>query len=257
MTCEEALLLLSGHLDHANTPEEEAQLRRHLETCEECRQLLEAFRKNDEALKAVEAEPPAALKDDIMAAIRQEAGPKKNAHRRAWAAVAVAAALTVVVGTGIWKQSIPAEQPAAETESMAMAEKSRGISACDVEEAAVETRGVEGDPDEIALFAAPMMADSQVEAQGQILADQYGATVAVLHDLSAADIPELAAVCVPAQSVDEGMLYILGSADAAETLCAEYGGELFLPMTDLEKSMEIPQTELEKTDVSYVLLSAH
>lgn len=244
MTCEEALLLMSGHLDHANTPEEEAQLRCHLEICADCRQLLETFRKNDEALRAMEAKPPVALKDDIMAAIRQEARPKKSAHRRGWAAVAVAAALTIVVGTGVWKQS--ASVPHADVEVTA----EKGRSAAD----SVETREAS---DEIAVYAAPMMADTQMEPQGQRLADEYGAAVAVLHELRAVDIPELAAVCVPAQSVDDGMLYTLESADAAETLCAEYGGELFLPMTELEESMEIPQIKPEKSDVSYVLLSAH
>ena len=43
MTCEDALILLSGHLDGVNTQEEETELFAHLQSCAGCRDLLAAF----------------------------------------------------------------------------------------------------------------------------------------------------------------------------------------------------------------------
>ena len=50
MTCEDALVLLSGHLDGENSEEEEAQLSAHLRQCPACRELLAAFQAADQGI---------------------------------------------------------------------------------------------------------------------------------------------------------------------------------------------------------------
>ena len=102
MNCEQALELLSGHIDGANTPEEEAQLQAHLASCADCRAILAAYEELDSGLSALKAQPPAALAQNVMEAVRQEASAGKKIRRfpvRSIAATAVAAALLLVVGT--------------------------------------------------------------------------------------------------------------------------------------------------------------
>ena len=91
MVCEEALELLSGHLDGANTEEEEQRLRAHLETCAHCRELLAAFAAVDGAVADLEADPPPQLRQNIMAAVARERA--QGPRRRRLAGLAVAAAL--------------------------------------------------------------------------------------------------------------------------------------------------------------------
>lgn len=98
MVCEEALELLSGHLDGANTEEEEQRLRAHLETCAHCRELLAAFAAVDGAVADLEADPPPQLRQNIMAAVARERA--QGPRRRRLAGLAVAAALVAVVGLG-------------------------------------------------------------------------------------------------------------------------------------------------------------
>lgn len=102
MNCEEALELLSGHLDGANTQEEETQLQAHLASCPACRAILEAYEAVDSGLASLQAEPPAELVSGVMEAVRQESSTAKKIRRfptRGIAATAVAAALLLVIGT--------------------------------------------------------------------------------------------------------------------------------------------------------------
>lgn len=99
MTCEEALVLLSGRLDGANTPEEDAQLDAHLQQCDRCRAILEAYTAADAGLLALEEEPPAELHDRIMDAVRAEGKPVRRKRRRpAIFGLAAAAALALALG---------------------------------------------------------------------------------------------------------------------------------------------------------------
>ena len=102
MNCEEALELLSGHIDGANTPEEEAHLQAHLASCPACRAVLSAYEDLDGSLSALKAEPPAELVQGVMDTIRQEPAQSSKIRRfpvRGVAATAVAAALLLVIGT--------------------------------------------------------------------------------------------------------------------------------------------------------------
>lgn len=98
MNCENALELMNRELDEALTPEEAAALQAHLDACPDCRETRRQLHELDALLQKSELEPPAALHDGVMQAIRQE---KKQRSRRAWvpaAAIAAAAALVLLAG---------------------------------------------------------------------------------------------------------------------------------------------------------------
>ena len=98
MNCENALELMNRELDEALTAGESAALQAHLDACPDCRETWRQLHELDALLQESELEPPAALHDGVMQAIRQE---KKQRSRRAWvpaAAIAAAAALVLLAG---------------------------------------------------------------------------------------------------------------------------------------------------------------
>lgn len=98
MNCENALELMNRELNEALTAEEAAALQAHLDACPDCRETRRQLHELDALLQESELEPPAALHDGVMQAIRQE---KKQRSRRAWvpaAAIAAAAALVLLAG---------------------------------------------------------------------------------------------------------------------------------------------------------------
>lgn len=98
MNCENALELMNRELGEALTAEESAALQAHLDACPDCRKTRRQLHELDALLQESELEPPAALHDGVMQAIRQE---KKQRSRRAWvpaAAIAAAAALVLLAG---------------------------------------------------------------------------------------------------------------------------------------------------------------
>ena len=98
MNCENALELMNRELDEALTAEESAALQAHLDACPDCRETWRQLHELDALLQESELEPPAALHEGVMRAIRQE---QKRKPRRAWvpaAAIAAAAALVLLAG---------------------------------------------------------------------------------------------------------------------------------------------------------------
>lgn len=108
MSCTDILPLLSGHLDHANTEDEEALLLRHLKSCPDCRSLLAQMEQNNALLAASAQEPPADLTTRIMAQVRGSAAkPRRSRRFLPWlASGAAAAALFAFVLSG----GVPAPQ---------------------------------------------------------------------------------------------------------------------------------------------------
>ena len=80
MHCEEYIDLISGHVDGINSAEDEARLQAHLQECEHCRALLEAYSSIDAILAQEDAEPPAHLKENIMQAVK--ATPRKHRNKK-------------------------------------------------------------------------------------------------------------------------------------------------------------------------------
>lgn len=112
LECDQALELISAHIDGALTPEEEQALSEHLEVCPDCRSLLadlEQLHQEMGALSQQSVSPPPRIQGDIMARIRAEARPRAGIRGRgrwrAWAAMAALFAV-VLLGAGtlrIWQ----------------------------------------------------------------------------------------------------------------------------------------------------------
>ena len=89
--------MISRVLDDDLSADERAALAKHLESCESCRTLYEAFAAVSASLGEELEEPPARLRENVMSEIRREEIRKKN--RRPWrAALAAAAVLVLVLG---------------------------------------------------------------------------------------------------------------------------------------------------------------
>ena len=108
ISCEEALELLSLQLDGALTSEQMQALDAHLASCPSCRTIQEELRAVDEALPALEQEPPAQLRDGVMRQIRRQSRHKKEqtVFLRFVAVCAAAAALLALL-SGFHLVSIP------------------------------------------------------------------------------------------------------------------------------------------------------
>ena len=104
MKCSDYVLLLSGHLDGENTKEQEAELKIHLNTCEECRNLLASMQENDRLLKE-EIVIPSDLTKNIMAQVRKSKRNKKPFYiSLAASGLAAAAALALAFGGKVTPQ---------------------------------------------------------------------------------------------------------------------------------------------------------
>lgn len=202
MICEEAWILINGHLDHENTQAEEAQLREHLEHCTPCRALLEAMEGCDEALRSLEVEPPVDLCANVMEAIRQEK-PKKHHSWLKWAGAAAAAALVMAVGLS----KMPVRQEP-ETPSV------------------MNARAVP----EAASYAAALGSTDISEEQIQELADDRIAAIVMLKET----VPELQA-CDCEELPNGSILYALRDEKAAQTLRDAYELNWYEPVNDVPK----------------------
>ncbi len=199
MKCEDALLLISGHMDQENTPEEEAQLLEHLQQCSECRNVLRAFTELDGGLVALEEEPPSGLRENVMAAIRAESAVSKKKNRR-WAGLAVAAAMAIVIGVGVAAMPQLHHDPA---------------------DAPMAVRSVPMAAEEVSVYSADALS---VETSPQDIAEARQAAVAVTYEL----LPEME-VCTCETLESGALLYCLENAESAELLSLQYDLELFQP----------------------------
>lgn len=88
--------LLSARLDGPLTQEEARQLEDHLAACPRCRQYARDLEETQKALRDWGAEPPPAVTEAILDAVRKEPRPAKR-PRRAWMSLAAAAVLALVI----------------------------------------------------------------------------------------------------------------------------------------------------------------
>lgn len=215
MTCEEALVLISGHIDQENTPEEEAMLQAHLESCEACRSVMDAFLDIEKGISQLE-EPPAELRENVMKTIRAESSARKKKAVKRWSGIAVAAALVVVIGIGAMGLPGQSSQPA--------------------DTAAPMVARAMPQPAEMTAADVPAALVDMPSVLPQELAEQRQADVAVTYDL----LPEME-VCTCETLENGALLYLLESADGAVNLSRTYGVELYQP-------------SVHKGDCSYALL---
>lgn len=227
MTCEEALVLISGHLDGENTEQEEAQMQAHLEVCPSCREILEALSQMDLKIQNLEVEPPTHFCENVMAAIRAEQVPVRKKKHPIWPVLTTAAAAALLLAVGVSTLPKPAAQAADEAEPML------ARSAEDTMEFAVYDAA---DEDTENKMAVTMYAAVPSGPDPQTLAEERSADVAVSYEL----LPELEGR--DGEALEDGaVLYALDSAGAAVQLSRIYGLALYEP-------------EEASADVSYVLV---
>lgn len=184
MTCEEALLLVSGHLDGENTAEEERALQQHLCSCSQCASVMYAYEQIDTALSAAEEKAPADLRTCIMEQIKAESRKKKY---RPWGGIAIAAAFCLTIGLGsMWDLNTDTGlQTVSQTQSRTITQKSTV-------------------PDGAQL--------------AQVYAEENGAAVVVVHELY------YEIEIYPCQTTKEGyVMYRLPDYASAVSLGENYG----------------------------------
>ena len=105
MNCDTALELLSAMLDGGLTDTEAERLQSHLAACESCRAVYDELVMIDAAVRDDQAEPPDALRENVMTAIRAEQRQKTTRKTRSWLLLGIAAAaalaLIILSGTGV------------------------------------------------------------------------------------------------------------------------------------------------------------
>jgi anti-sigma-K factor RskA len=94
--------LLGSYLLGELTVEEERELERHLEECSKCRYELDRVHQTHNLLRKLAAsEPPAELKDQVLAQVRGETPARSIGRWWIWVPAAAALLLAAVLGVGI------------------------------------------------------------------------------------------------------------------------------------------------------------
>ncbi len=101
LNCDQALELLSARLDGPLGPEDAAALEEHLSVCPACRALADDLAVLHDELPLLAAQPPAGLKENVMAQIHASKVTPFQSKKRQWrwqslASLAAVAALVVV-----------------------------------------------------------------------------------------------------------------------------------------------------------------
>lgn len=239
MNCEEALVLLSGHLDGQNSEEEAARLQDHLAQCPDCRRLMEDLKALDAGLLSLEEEPPTDLCESVMEAIRQEAPVRKKKRRWVWPTTAAAAVLILLAGAGtLAAPKLHTTEDAAPQMARMMA------TAVEPEMAEQEIAEPEtaDEAAEISLYSgtaeAAFYTAAPEDSPAQALAEERQAPVVLVYGA----LPELDGL--PCEALEDGgLLYTLETAESASILWEAHPDEavLYLP-------------EETAAEVSYALL---
>jgi len=198
MKCEDALVLISAHLDHQNTKEEETALQAHLSSCSACRNVLLAYEEVDGDLASMEEKAPEDLCGNVMAQIKQENRKRKF---KPWAGIAVAAALVLVIGVGAVMESY---------DGIDLAEEE----SC-VEETACETEAV---PQTVSVRELSQESCVEVDAEtiAQQISDERNADVVLIHELYY-EIERF-----PCETIEGCLLYCLPDGDSLLDLQMTY-----------------------------------
>ena len=217
MTCEDALILISGALDGTNTDPETVQLREHLENCEACRALQEALQRIDLDVHTLCEPVPEGLCDAVMQSIRKE-NEKKRPLRR-WRNLAIAAGLVLVIGIGA--MALPRTDSQTEASEMMMARNMAMPAEYAVQEAPVYDS-------ETSLFTY----DQTGTLDPQALAEVRGADVVVTDEM----LSEME-LCSCEVLENGAQLYRLETVDAAVQLSRLYGLPLYQPSERTENAI--------------------
>lgn len=95
-SCEDYQELISRLIDGELSADEQADVERHIRTCPDCAALYEAFRSLSGALAGDLAEPPAALRENVMAELRRDKLRVIGRRRRVIGAFAACLAIVIL-----------------------------------------------------------------------------------------------------------------------------------------------------------------
>ena len=207
---EEMLLLLSGHADGCNTPEEEARLQAHLAECPDCRRVLEEYEAMDAAIAGLPLAMPENFTANVMRAV--EAEPRKAEAKKprrftfgfATAAAAVAAIMLLAIGSG--KLPIPGNTSARLNIFPSKSAESPAAEEYAAQEPASEPEAAPAEAKPGATLQAPAVASGPMAANVACaaLARAENRPVGVLY-ADPAELTEL--VHAPSLPLDGGMRY--------------------------------------------------
>lgn len=109
MSCDKYLDLISARLDGPLSPEDEAQLTAHLNTCPQCRAIADDLAHIHSAMSGAAAVPPAELAQGVMKSIRAQ----RTTRKRTWRQLgALAACFVLCVGLFTLTRPETTENPA-------------------------------------------------------------------------------------------------------------------------------------------------
>lgn len=80
--CEQYQILISRRLDGELTADEREALQAHLASCPDCARLYAAFSAVSDTLRSDLEEPPSALRENVMGAVRAKKGDIVRLRRR-------------------------------------------------------------------------------------------------------------------------------------------------------------------------------
>ena len=160
--------MIGAELDGELSAAEQAALRAHLETCENCRRYRAAVLAVSDALQNELAEPPASLSAGVMARVRASGGAGKQRRPRRFGPSARLAALAAALALVIWAgfRMTGAGSAAPDTAGVS---RSSAASAASTEAAPAGNAAAEDT--ETAADSAPMAAAAPESAAGEPAAD--------------------------------------------------------------------------------------
>lgn len=243
--CENNAALLDLYIDGELSPEETAQVREHLRTCDGCRAYVQAgLAIRDSFPDAEDVQVPDGFSDGVMAAIRANAAPRKSKHSR-WARtllpLAACCAIVVLAVTGLpqLRDNAVTEtadiQTSAETLSPAAAPRDRDTAE---DTQAASTSGTD-DGTSTTDDASTATADDAAIASPEPKTGFYTASQSSGEEnASPSDEMDTASVTpeeAPAASKDTALSPSLFSSPPSLTLSAETVGDLltgYVPVSD-------------------------
>ena len=189
--------LLGSYLLGELTVEEERELERHLEGCTKCRRDLENARQTHDLLRRLAAsEPPAELRDQVLARARGETPARTTGRWWLWGSAAAALLLVAILGVGLFREVTGDPVAAVPLNATALAPEAGG-------EARVEQAG-ENFQVELEVWGMPELEENEyyemwyyAEDGGRISCGTFRAraeghtTVNLTAPASARDYPEI------------------------------------------------------------------